>query len=136
MANLVKMTTKITNNFDRVSRATDRARNRYLFRGGALVRTTARRSIRPGKTESAPGSPPRTRTKKGKRLRNAIIFGVDRRKKDTLVGPSYEIVGDAGAAHEFGGRFRDETFPERQFMGPAVKKSAPKLAKFWQDAMK
>jgi hypothetical protein len=37
-----------------------------------------------------------------------------------VIGPRESVVGDVGRAHEFGGEFRGEDYPERPFMTPAL----------------
>ncbi|NJL32247.1 MAG: hypothetical protein HC898_11875 [Phycisphaerales bacterium] len=48
-----------------------------------------------------------------------------------VIGPDYANVADAGAAHEFGGRFRQEHYPRRAFMGPALEKVKDRLPRMW-----
>ena len=87
---------------------------RSLSHAAAVIRLTARHSIRKSKSASAPGTPPHTR--RGQ-LRGAIVYAVDRRADEALIGPTYERVGTSAMAHEFGGRYRKERFPKRAFMG-------------------
>ena len=101
---------------------------RSLSHAAAAIRLTARRSIRRSKSYSAPGTPPHTR--RGL-LRGAIVYGVEKYRDSAVIGPSYERVGTSAMAHEFGGRYRKETFPKRPFMGPALEKLTPRLAGFW-----
>jgi hypothetical protein len=53
-----------------------------------------------------------------------------------VVGPAQDIAGDSGAAHEFGGKYRDEQYPQRPFMGPALIENAPRLPEFWRGSIK
>jgi len=53
-----------------------------------------------------------------------------------LVGPAHSLIGASGSAHEFGGRYKDENYPERPFMFPALRKSAAHLPALWRDAVK
>lgn len=124
----------------KVRRPVESATQRYLGRAGAVVRKTARRSIRKARigqdgrpVPSAPGTPPRTR--RGL-LRNAILFGVDRVAGHVVIGPTKSRVGLSGSAHEFGGRYRRNTYAERPFMGPALQKITPSLPAMWADSVR
>lgn len=102
-----------------------------LGHAGALVRLIAKRSIKRSPEKSAEGSPPHTR--KGL-LKRAILFA--REKGRVIIGPSARIAGPAGVPHEFGGRFRQERYPKRPFMGPALRKAADRLPKFWKQSVR
>jgi hypothetical protein len=115
----------------RVSDAFRRAARRGLFRAAGAIRLQAARSIIQSASPSAPGSPPHTR--KGQ-LRRAILFAVreERGFLAALIGTSFDILGPAGRAHEFGGRFRREVYPKRAFMKPALNIIANKLPQFFK----
>ena len=71
---------------------------------GALIRKTARRSLRPRKDpdkSSPPGTPPYSHTGK---LRRSILFGLDPNRESVVIGPSASF-GNTGipGLHEFGG---------------------------------
>jgi len=100
-----------------------------LGHAAALVRMTARRSIRRRKGPSRPGKPPHT--KRGL-LKRAIAYAVTPDKQEAVIGPSFNVAGQFGAAHEHGGRFGRESFPLRPFMGPAMEKIRHRLPKQWQ----
>ena len=96
-----------------------RAQRHSLIRAAAAIRVRAARSIIQSASPSQPGRPPHTR--KGL-LRRSILYAL---KEEggllaALIGTSYDILGPAGRAHEFGGRFRKEIFPKRPFMCPAL----------------
>ena len=40
------------------------------------------------------------------------------------------------AAHEFGGRFRQERYQKRPFMGPALERIRPRLARMWAGTLR
>ncbi len=65
----------------------DRATTRFLVKAGAFVRRSARSAIRKSKKSSAPGQPPRDKTK---RLKGSILFGLDtvRGRPSVLIGPT------------------------------------------------
>jgi phage gpG-like protein len=104
-----------------------------LNHAAASIRLIARRSIKRGKSASSPGTPPNTR--RG-RLTDAIRYSVDKSKRVALVGPTESVVGEAGAAHEFGGYFRGTNYPKRPFMGPALAQAAPRLPETWAASLK
>lgn len=104
-----------------------------LGHAGAAIRVSARHSIRKAKGPSPPGTPPHTR--KGK-LRGAIKYAVAKDKESVVIGPDVQVTGTAGAAHEFGGRFRRENYPKRAFMGPALDKTKDRLPSFWAGSVR
>jgi len=121
-----------TNN---VKKAADEAGFRNVGHAAASIRKTAIASIlnspagSPGRDSSTgrftkaatipsqPGKPPFTR--KGS-LRRAIRFDANKLTGTAVIGPQFSLFGTAGHAHEFGGRFKENTYPERPFMGPAL----------------
>jgi len=127
--------TKARVKFDagKVKRAAQKAGITSLGHAGAAISLTARRSIRKSPKASAPGSPPHTR--KG-RLRNAIKYAVQKTVQSVLIGPDYAVAADSGRAHEFGGRYRDENYDRRPFMGPALEKVKDRLPAFWAGSVK
>lgn len=114
-------------------RAMKHAGRKALGRAGAYVRRTARNSVRRSKDASAAGTPPNTR--RGL-VRNAVLFGVENDGRSVVIGPAKSFVGISMTAHEFGGRFRGRNYPARPLMGPALRQSAPKLPKLWEDSIK
>lgn len=91
---------------------------------GFAIRREAIQSIKRSPDASEPGQPPRTR--RGQ-LKRAILYNVDAAQEVAIIGPRASLVGQSAAAHEFGGRFRKETFPKRPFMGPALESQASKI---------
>ncbi len=121
---------------DETKRVLKRAREssfKSLGHAGAAIRMTARRSIKRGGGKSQEGTPPHTR--KG-RLKNAIMYAVERERQTVVVGPDVGMAGTAGKAHEFGGRYRKENYPKRPFMGPALEKLKNRLPKEWANSVK
>ena len=118
----------------RVSDTLRRSARRGLFRAAGAIRLQAARSIIQSASPSEPGRPPHSR--KGL-LRRSILFAV---KEDggllaAVIGTSHDILGPAGRAHEFGGRFRREVFPKRPFMAPALNVVANKLPNFFRGGL-
>jgi len=101
---------------------------RNLSHAAATIRVTARRSLRRRKKPSAPGHPPSSPTG---RLRRSILYAVDRRRDYAVIGPARHLIGPAGQEHEHGAHVRREHFPKRPFMGPALEKIRPRLARLW-----
>ncbi len=114
----------------------DKARKgtfRSLAHAGAAVRLTARRSIKKNPRPSAAGHPPHTR--KGQ-LKRALLYKVEKERRRVVIGPAYSVVGLAGHAHEFGGKFRREDYPKRPYMGPALKSAESRIPKIWSDSIR
>ena len=124
-----------TTTFDagRVEKAVKAASFGNLGHAGGAIRLAARRSIKKRKKASPPGEPPHTR--RGQ-LRGAIVYAVEKDEQCVVIGPQYQSVGDVGMAHEFGGRFRGQTYPKRAFMGPALEKVKDRLPKYWADSVR
>ena len=104
-----------------------------LKRMGAYVRTVARHKVHTSPKPSTAGTPPHSRTGA---LKRGILFGIARKERSVVIGPSTQFVGSSAAAHEFGGRYRRERYPKRPLMGPSLKESVPHLARMWRDAVK
>ena len=99
-----------------------------LGHAGAVIRLTARRSIRRSKRYAKEGQPPHTR--KGQ-LRSAIAYSVERQHDLVLIGPESSKVGRSGSAHEHGGRYKRTRYEKRPFMGPALEKTRNRLPRMW-----
>jgi hypothetical protein len=104
-----------------------------LGHAGASVRLVARRSIRRAKGPSAPGHPPHTRLG---RLRESILFAVENASQCVVIGPDASIADQVGAAHEFGGHYKKESFDRRPFMAPALEAVRNRLPAHWADSVK
>jgi len=126
---------KVKTKFDgkMVSAAAKRANITNHGHAGAAIRLAARHSIRKAKGPSTAGTPPHTR--KG-RIRNAIKYALAPGKQSVVIGPDAEVAADSGAAHEFGGRFRQENYDKRPFMGPALEKTKDRLPRMWAGSVK
>ena len=118
----------------RVQDAMRRAQRRGLIRAAAAIRLQAARSIIQSASPSAPGRPPHTR--KGL-LRRSILYALqeERGLLAAIIGTSHDILGPAGRAHEFGGRFRREVFPRRPFIEPALNVVANRLPDFFRGGL-
>ena len=130
---MVKAKAKTKFDGKKVSAAAKRANITNLGHAGAAIRLAARHSIRKAKGPSTPGTPPHTR--KG-RIRNAIKYALTPGKQSVVIGPDAEVAADSGAAHEFGGRFRQENYDKRPFMGPALEKTKDRLPRMWAGSVK
>lgn len=120
----------------KIRRRVDQGNFRSLAHAAATIRLVARRSIRQRKDpklHSPIGSPPFTHTK---RLRNAIMYAVDRFRTRAVIGPAKRIVGTSGAAHEFGGEYKGRRYPKRPFMGPALMKVRHRLPRKWRNSVR
>lgn len=88
--------------FDRltVEDATIKGQKEAFRRAGAVVRLTARRSIRVVKKSSSPGSPPHAR---GRRFKNSITYQSD--AEGVVVGPvRFQNFDSTPAVLEYGGQ--------------------------------
>jgi hypothetical protein len=131
---MVGMKAKITIDVPKVKKAADDATFKNLNHAAAFIRTVSRRSIVTSPKPGRPGGPPRTRG--ARRLRNAILFAVERDVGRATIGPDAAILGkDVGGALEHGGEFRGEFYHAMPYMGPALKKARPKLPKIWTDSV-
>ena len=127
----VKVKTK--NTFDKVKAKSKQGSFNSLGHAAAAIRLAARRSIRKRKTAAMPGTPPNTR--RGQ-LKRSIMYSVDKQRGIALIGPDFEVVGNSGKAHEFGGKFRKERYPKRPFMGPALEKLKDRLPSMWAGSIR
>lgn len=130
---MIRMSVATRDETKRVLAKAKAATFKNLGHAGAAIRLVARRSIRRRQSASRPGTPPSTR--RGQ-LKRAIAYAVEPRDQLVVVGPDYEVVGDAGRAHEFGGRFRRERYEKRPFMGPALEKVRDRLPKLWEASVR
>ncbi len=133
--------------FDRavVTRAVDKAKRGVLSKAGAFIRTTAKRSIRTRKGAAPPGKPPHSHKGTLKRL---IYFGYDKSSDSVIVGPVGFPRSRAPNVLEFGGkvtrvrrrrgtRVREKaTYESRPYMGPALEKERPQLARIWAGSVR
>lgn len=121
-----------------IERAKD-AGFRNTGHAAASIRKTAIESMEEAEGPSPPGEPPHTHTsgvtRKGRKrpgvLPKSITFDNDRESQTALIGPRFSVVGLAGEAHEFGGEFRGDDYPERPFMEPALMQNIDRFASDW-----
>ena len=126
---MIGIRVRTTDNTRDVLKAANRASFRNLGHAAATVRRTAMKSIKRSKEPSAEGEPPHTR--RGRKLPRSIFFSAEKDGLSAIVGPVASRMGTAGAAHEFGGMFMGEDFPERPFMGPALEQEADRMPSYW-----
>lgn len=127
------MSVKLEDLTRNVVKATDRAAFRNFSHAAARISKDVKASIEKDDDPSEPGEPPHTRGRGGHNLRGAIRF--DATKEDAVIGPLASYVGQAGAAHEFGGEFRGQTFPARPFMEPALLANLDRFANEWEGSI-
>lgn len=118
---------------DRILVLAEKGSLEALKRAGAYVRRVARNSIHISERESQAGSPPHSRHGA---LKRSILFGVDKAKMTVYVGSAASLIGTSGSAHESGGKYRQQRYPKRPFMAPALGKSTAKLPALWKNAVK
>lgn len=129
---MIGFTVKTEDTTKRVADAAERAAFRNVGHAAAAIRKTAAESIIVDEGPSAEGTPPHTRRRQ---LNRAIRFDHDRKAQSAVVGPRASIVGEAGAAHEFGESFHGQMFEERPFMGPALDENQDRFADSWAGAI-
>ena len=128
---MIGLTVTIEDQTKRVAEAAQRATFRNLGHAAARISKDVKESLVTAEGPSEPGQPPHTH--QGAYLRRAVRYAAD--KESAVIGPMASIVGEAGAAHEFGGEFHDQEFPERPFVAPALEKNEDRLAPDWQGSI-
>lgn len=114
--------------------AVKKATIRALKIAGFEIRQTAQESIESEpirRRSSLPGQPPKTH--RGNYLRRAILYSVEEDTETLVAGPSFNMVGTSARAHEFGGEYKGQEYPERPFMGPALEKNLQNIPLFWSN---
>lgn len=127
----------------KVTQAKEQAAFKNVRHAAATVRNDAIKSIVPSPVASPAGTPPHTRNrvsrKSGKQLKGqlqrAIVFDYDAKEMRAVIGPRFSVVGESGKAHEFGGEYKGETYPERSFMGPAMTSNLDRFATDWRGSV-
>ena len=130
---MVAMKVKTRSEMLKVLRNARRANIESLGHAGAAIRLAARHSIRRSAGPSAPGSPPHTR--RGQ-LKRAILYAVEKASQSVVIGPAYGLIGLSATAHEFGGRYKHERYPQRPFMGPALEQTKDRLPRQWAGSVR
>jgi hypothetical protein len=129
---MIAVNVTVKKSFDQVKRKAQQGNFESLDHAAASIRLIARRSIRKRQTAAMPGNPPHTRQGQ---LKRSIMYAIDKQRGVALIGPSFDLVGTAGKAHEQGGKFRKERYPKRPFMGPALDKVKDRLPSLWASRM-
>lgn len=119
----------VTIDVRRVMNAVEKGSFRTFRHAAARISKDAKASIETSDEPSDVGMPPHTRGRGGHNLRGAIRF--DATPSDAVIGPMASYVAESGAAHEFGGTFRGQVFPERPFMEPALRANVDRFAQAW-----
>lgn len=136
---MIAISFKFIDQTKQLQNAVDKATFRNVAHAAASIRSTAIESIKDEPGPSEPGTPPHTHkgtgtVKTGKRagqkrrgiLQRAIAYSAD--KSTAVVGTMASFVGESGEAHEFGGDFKGDEYPERPFIGPALESNLPRFA--------
>lgn len=127
----VRVTTK--DNTKAVKAAADKAAFRNFVHAAASISKDVKGTLEkaPEGVASEPGSPPHTH--RGAYLRRAVRYAAD--KEGAVIGPMASVVGKVAEAHEFGGEYKGQQFPERPFMLPALERAIPRFAGQWRGAI-
>lgn len=128
MAKEIQVTLQLE--LERIEKAAEGATYRNLGHAAASIRKDVISTIQPGVRPSPPGTPPHTKTKQ---LPRAIVYSVE--GSSAVVGPRASFVGQSGEGHEFGGKYKDRTLPERAFMWPGLQRGAPRFASDWEGSI-
>lgn len=128
---MISSKTKIEDNTAKVLKAKDDAAFRNFGHAAASISKDVKSTLETAAGPSAPGTPPHTH--RGAFLRRAVRFAAD--KEGAVIGPMASVVGEAGAAHEFGGDYKGTDFPERPFMEPALDRAVPRFAGEWRGSI-
>ena len=120
----------------RVKKATEKMAFNNLSHAIASISRAAKKSIKRSKSTAAAGQPPHTR--RGV-IRRAIRYVAGKSyhptKQGAMAGPLASVAGQSGSAHEFGGEYMGEQFPERSFMQPALREAIPRFAGNWRGSL-
>lgn len=128
---MIGLKVKIVDETKNVEKAVEKASFTNLGHAAASIRKKAIASIEKSDKSSAAGSPPHTRQGE---LRKSIAYDVEDQFA-AVIGPRASVVGESGAAHEFGGRYKGGDFPERPFMGPALEDSLDRFHESWRGSV-
>lgn len=128
---MIQLDFKITDKLHKIPPAADDGNFRGFGHAAAKIRKTAFGLIRTGKQASSPGAPPRTRRRR--LLKKSLRF--DANKDGAVVGPRHSIVGESGAAHEFGESYKGQDYPERPFMSTAFEQNLNRIPDEWEGAI-
>jgi hypothetical protein len=130
--------------FDRnaVTGALDKGTRQVMSQFGALVRKTARWSIRKRKKSSLPGQPPSSHTGLLKRF---LFYSYDDCRKSVVIGPAKLNAKNTGAPEvlEYGGTAllqigKDKKkiqIASRPYMNPAFEKIKTQLPSLWRNSI-
>lgn len=128
----------------RVAEAAQKEKYKSLAHAAASIRKDEMASFVPSDVASKPGTPPNTRIRivksgknKGKhrvgQIASATAFDVD--ASTAAIGPRKSIVGTSAKAHEFGGVYKQATYPERSFALPALQRNTYRFAEEWRGSI-
>ncbi len=130
--------------FDRkaVQDALDKGTRKVLSQFGALVRKTARWSIRKRKRASLPGQPPSSHTGLLKRF---LFYSYDDSRRSVVIGPAKLNAKNTGAPEvlEYGGSTmlkigkekKQIQIASRPYMNPAFEKTKTQLPHLWRNSI-
>lgn len=149
----IRTTWKALLHFERIQARAKKAAGRVQRRGGAIVRTIMRRSIRFRKNKkSSPGNPPFTHVRSGRFGLRKILYDYDATTQTTIIGPvgGRDRTG-APKALEFQGRakiklsprdrkrlnrkFMTVTIRKRSFANPSLEKFSSSYPELWKDSI-
>lgn len=127
-ANIVVVT---ESQMGKVQDAAEKAAYRNFGHAAASISKDMKASLLKSSGPSEPGDPPHTH--KGVYMRRAVRYAAN--KEGAVIGPRASIVGESGAAHEFGETYRGTDYPERPFAGPALERNESRFAGLWRGSI-
>ena len=140
---MLGLAVRVENRASEVAQTLERACVRIVGHAAASIRKRAIESIEPSDDPSPPGTPPHTRAKVSRKtgkarkgqLQRAIVYDHDKAANVAVVGPRASVVGRSGSAHEHGGAYLGQEYPERAFMAPALEATEEKFADDFQGSL-
>jgi hypothetical protein len=122
---------KTVDEMHKVAKAADKATYRNFHHAAASISKDAKSTLEKADGPSDPGKPPHTH--KGVYMRRAVRYAAN--KEGAVIGPRGSVVGESGAAHEFGEKYRGTDYPERPFMRPALERNLGRFADTWRGSI-
>jgi hypothetical protein len=125
---MVGFSVKIVDNTRRLAEQAAKGVFRSIQHAAASLRRDVISTIEsaPHGQPSAPGTPPHTHRRNF--FRRAIAYALGEDRKSAVIGPQFSKTGRVGRAHEFGGDYKGQDFPQRSFMGPGLDRAVPRFA--------
>lgn len=129
---MINIVCKVFDDIDKVTEATKRGNLSALSKAAFSIFKEAQESIKVSGFASSAGSAPHS---KAGQLKRSIKYSLDKENESAVIGPQFSLMGEAASAHEFGGTYHGEQYPQRPFMGPALQKNLDKIPTYWSGSI-